>query len=100
MPPRRRAWPSVIACVTDGRDTAPHGGAEYVAALAAHAERAGTGGVATVLGRYLAMDRDHNWDRTARAAAALTEDAAGARAGEVAAGRTNRPPRRCIITGR
>jgi phosphoglycerate mutase (EC 5.4.2.1) len=67
---------AVTHAITDGRDTDPHGGAEYVAALAAHAERAGTGGVATVLGRYLAMDRDHNWDRTARAAAALTEDAA------------------------
>ena len=67
---------AVTHAITDGRDTDPHGGADFVAALAAHAETVGTGAVATVVGRYLAMDRDRNWDRTARAAAALT--AAGA----------------------
>ena len=77
---------AVTHAITDGRDTDPHGGVEYVAELAAHAERVGTGGVATVVGRYLAMDRDRNWDRTTAAVAALTQrDAAPHTAASAAA---------------
>ena len=50
--------------ITDGRDTAPTGGADYVAALERTLERAGTGRVASISGRYYAMDRDRRWDRT------------------------------------
>ena len=56
---------------TDGRDTAPKSGAGYLEELQAHAEACGTGGVSTVSGRYYAMDRDENWDRTKRAYDAL-----------------------------
>jgi 2,3-bisphosphoglycerate-independent phosphoglycerate mutase len=52
---------------TDGRDTPPHGGEDYLAALESVVEERGTGDVATVTGRYYAMDRDQNWDRTRRA---------------------------------
>ncbi|MFC7132837.1 MULTISPECIES: 2,3-bisphosphoglycerate-independent phosphoglycerate mutase [Salinibaculum] len=58
---------AVTHAFTDGRDTAPKGGAGYLGELAAHAAERGTGDVATVTGRYYAMDRDQNWDRTRRA---------------------------------
>ncbi|MFC7113696.1 2,3-bisphosphoglycerate-independent phosphoglycerate mutase [Natronoarchaeum sp. GCM10025703] len=51
----------------DGRDTAPHGGEGYLEDLEAAVERHGTGEIATVTGRYYAMDRDQNWERTRRA---------------------------------
>ncbi|PSQ43348.1 2,3-bisphosphoglycerate-independent phosphoglycerate mutase [Halobacteriales archaeon SW_5_68_122] len=52
---------------TDGRDTAPESGAGYLSELESVVEACGTGDVATVCGRYHAMDRDENWDRTKRA---------------------------------
>ena len=58
---------AVTHAFTDGRDTSPTGGETYLADLAAHADEQGTGHVATVSGRYYAMDRDQNWDRTERA---------------------------------
>ncbi|WP_435197111.1 2,3-bisphosphoglycerate-independent phosphoglycerate mutase [Natronomonas sp. EA1] len=58
---------AVTHAFTDGRDTAPKSGAGFLRELEAHAEAAGTGRVATVTGRYFAMDRDENWGRTKRA---------------------------------
>ncbi|MHB8603759.1 MAG: 2,3-bisphosphoglycerate-independent phosphoglycerate mutase [Thermoplasmatota archaeon] len=58
---------------TDGRDTSPTGGREYVAALETEMERLGVGRVATVSGRYYAMDRDARWDRTRRAWDAIVD---------------------------
>ena len=58
---------AVTHAFTDGRDTSPTGGEDYLADLQAHADEQGTGHVATVSGRYYAMDRDTNWDRTRRA---------------------------------
>jgi 2,3-bisphosphoglycerate-independent phosphoglycerate mutase len=58
---------AVTHAFTDGRDTSPTGGEEYLADLQAHADEQGTGHVATVSGRYYAMDRDTNWERTRRA---------------------------------
>jgi 2,3-bisphosphoglycerate-independent phosphoglycerate mutase len=58
---------AVTHAFTDGRDTAPEIADQYVRDLAAVVEREGTGGVATVSGRYHAMDRDENWERTRRA---------------------------------
>jgi 2,3-bisphosphoglycerate-independent phosphoglycerate mutase len=58
---------AVTHAFTDGRDTSPTGGEDYLADLTAHADAQGRGHVATVSGRYYAMDRDHNWDRTRRA---------------------------------
>ena len=62
-----RGVDAVTHAFTDGRDTAPESGAGYLAELDAHVEDVGTGEVATVSGRYYAMDRDRNWDRTRRA---------------------------------
>jgi len=58
---------AVTHAFTDGRDTSPTGGEGYLADLQAHADEHGTGDVATVSGRYYAMDRDQNWERTRRA---------------------------------
>ena len=58
---------AVTHAFTDGRDTSPTGGASYLRELERHATKRGTGTVATVSGRYYAMDRDENWERTKRA---------------------------------
>ena len=47
----------------DGRDTAPTGGAEYIAALQQKFAEYGVGQIASVSGRYYAMDRDRRWER-------------------------------------
>ena len=49
------------------RDTAPTGGADFLAQIERVMRESGTGRIATVSGRYHAMDRDHRWDRTQRA---------------------------------
>jgi 2,3-bisphosphoglycerate-independent phosphoglycerate mutase len=61
--------PTAVHVFTDGRDTAPRSGAAFVEAF----ENALPPGAkpATVSGRYFAMDRDHRWDRVARAWAAI-----------------------------
>ena len=56
----------------DGRDTPPASGKDFVAALEAEMAKIGVGKVATVSGRYYAMDRDNNYDRIEKAYAALT----------------------------
>jgi len=56
-----------VHAFTDGRDTSPTSGAGFVAAVEAKLADLGTGRIATVSGRYFAMDRDHRWDRTKKA---------------------------------
>jgi len=56
---------------TDGRDTDPKGGATYMRDLQAHMEKT-TGKIASVVGRYFAMDRDQRWERVAKAYHLLT----------------------------
>lgn len=51
----------------DGRDTAPNGGAEYLAALEQKMREYGVGKVASIAGRYYAMDRDRRWERELKA---------------------------------
>ena len=58
---------AVTHAFTDGRDTDPQMGDEFLAELAEVTDQHGTGDVATVSGRYYAMDRDQNWERTRRA---------------------------------
>ncbi len=57
---------------TDGRDTMPHDALAAVDQLEARMAQIGLGRIATVSGRYYAMDRDKRWDRTARAYFAMT----------------------------
>ncbi|ELY89950.1 2,3-bisphosphoglycerate-independent phosphoglycerate mutase [Natrialba taiwanensis] len=64
---------AVTHAITDGRDTSPTGGREYLETLEDVVEEHGTGHVATVSGRYYAMDRDQNWERTKRAYDAIVE---------------------------
>ena len=68
---KRRGVPRVLVHVfTDGRDTPPRSALAYVGELEAVLARTG-GRIATVSGRYWAMDRDQRWDRVAKAWAAL-----------------------------
>jgi len=57
----------VIHAFTDGRDTLPHAGADYLETVAGWCEEAGVGRIGSVVGRYFAMDRDNRWDRTQKA---------------------------------
>lgn len=51
-----------IHAFTDGRDTDPKGGLAYLSDLQAHLDQS-TGKIASVIGRYYAMDRDNRWER-------------------------------------
>ena len=57
---------------TDGRDTGPFTGLEYVRRVEAQCAEIGVGRVATLCGRYWAMDRDNRWERVRRAYDCLT----------------------------
>ena len=52
-----------IHAFLDGRDTSPNGGEHYLAELQAKLKELGAGKIATVVGRYFAMDRDNRWER-------------------------------------
>lgn len=56
-----------VHCVMDGRDVSPTSGAEYIRQLQKKMDEAGVGKIATVMGRYYAMDRDTNWNRVEKA---------------------------------
>ncbi|MEF8774570.1 MAG: 2,3-bisphosphoglycerate-independent phosphoglycerate mutase, partial [Halobacteriales archaeon] len=68
-----RRLEAVTHAFTDGRDTPPESGSDYLRDLEEVAAAAGTGAPATVSGRYYAMDRDRNWERTRRAYDAIVE---------------------------
>ena len=61
-----------VHCFLDGRDTPPESGKDYVQELTDKMAELGVGEVATVMGRYYAMDRDNRWERVEKAYAALT----------------------------
>ena len=58
---------------TDGRDSPPTSAKTYLAKVKAVIEKEGFGKIASIMGRYWAMDRDLRWDRTQRAYLALTK---------------------------
>jgi 2,3-bisphosphoglycerate-independent phosphoglycerate mutase len=62
-----------IHAITDGRDTSPRSAASYLKELEDVLSEVGIGRIATVSGRYYAMDRDKNWDRLAKYERALFE---------------------------
>ena len=60
-----------VHCFTDGRDEPPESGAGYIGELAAKIQEVGTGRIATISGRYYAIDRDRRWERVERAFRAM-----------------------------
>ena len=61
-----------VHVILDGRDTAPDGGLGYVRQVQQHIEKIGTGAIASICGRYYAMDRDTRWERTEMAYRLMT----------------------------
>ena len=87
--------PVALHAITDGRDVAPNSAAEFVAHLMVSLPEGAR--VATVIGRYWAMDRDNRWERVERAYDAMVRakgeaaaDAAGGRRGFLCQGRDGR----------
>src|SRR5438552_13996165 len=60
-----------VHCFMDGRDTPPESGAGYIEQIQKEMRQIGVGRIASVSGRYYAMDRDKRWDRVERAFVAM-----------------------------
>ena len=60
-----------VHCLMDGRDVPPHSGKDFIAELEAKMSEIGVGKIATIIGRYYAMDRDNRWERVEKAYAAM-----------------------------
>jgi 2,3-bisphosphoglycerate-independent phosphoglycerate mutase len=70
---KRRGLPRVfLHAFTDGRDTPPNSGLGFVRKIEEKMKQIGVGEIATVSGRYYAMDRDNRWPRVEKAFAAIT----------------------------
>jgi len=65
-----------VHAITDGRDSPPKSSMEVIEHIEAKMKSLGVGKIATVLGRYYAMDRDHRWDRVEKAYVCLTKGSA------------------------
>jgi len=74
-----------IHAFTDGRDTPPHSGLGYVQQVDAQCRAIGIGAIASVCGRFWAMDRDNRWERVSKAYFMLTGKKAEATAPNAAA---------------
>ncbi len=61
-----------VHCFLDGRDVPPRCAVKYIDQLQAHMDHVGLGKIATVSGRYYAMDRDKRWERVEKAYDAMT----------------------------
>src|SRR5204862_151943 len=68
-----------VHCFMDGRDTPPNSGRDYVRRLQQKMRELGVGEVATLVGRYYAMDRDNRWERVELAYRALVHGEAETR---------------------
>ena len=62
-----------VHCFLDGRDVPPSSGKDFVEAMADELKKIGVGKIATVMGRYFAMDRDNRWDRVEKAYNAMVK---------------------------
>ena len=62
-----------VHCFMDGRDTPPDSGIGFIRQLEDKMHELGVGEIATISGRYYAMDRDKNWDRVVKAYDAMTK---------------------------
>jgi len=63
----------LVHCFLDGRDTPPQSATYYIEALRSKMKELGCGEIASLVGRYYAMDRDKRWERTERAYRLLVE---------------------------
>lgn len=63
MAKRHKVEKVFVHCFMDGRDTPPHSGRDYVKQLQQKMREIGVGEIATIVGRYYAMDRDNRWER-------------------------------------
>lgn len=61
-----------VHAFTDGRDTSPTSGVKYIEQVLNHLKKIDYGSIATIIGRYYAMDRDKRWERTKIAFEAMT----------------------------
>ena len=68
-----------VHCFMDGRDTPPNSGRDYVRQLQQKMRQLGVGEIATLVGRYYAMDRDNRWERVELAYRALVHGEAETR---------------------
>jgi 2,3-bisphosphoglycerate-independent phosphoglycerate mutase len=79
-----------VHCFMDGRDTPPNSGIDFLRQLEQKMSEYGTGEIATVIGRYYAMDRDNRWERIERAYRAMAHGDAEAKFSDpIAAVRTS-----------
>ena len=62
-----------VHCFLDGRDVPPTSGKDFVDELAKKLQEIGVGQIATVMGRYYAMDRDNRWERVEKAYQAMVD---------------------------
>jgi 2,3-bisphosphoglycerate-independent phosphoglycerate mutase len=63
MAKQQRVEKVFVHCFMDGRDTPPHSGGDFVRRLQQKMRELGVGEIATLVGRYYAMDRDNRWER-------------------------------------
>ncbi len=75
MPPDR----VLLHLFTDGRDSGPYTGKDFLAQVEAKCKELGVGRIASIVGRYYAMDRDNRWERVQKAYDLLTGRASGLR---------------------
>lgn len=66
-----------VHCFMDGRDVPPSSGKDFVAALLQKMQEIGVGKIATISGRYYAMDRDNRWERVSQAHDAMVNGKGG-----------------------
>src|SRR5271156_5264260 len=71
-----------VHCFMDGRDTPPHSGQNFVCQLQQKMRELGVGQIATLVGRYYAMDRDNRWERMELAYGALVHGEAETRSAD------------------
>ena len=71
-----------VHCFLDGRDTPPHSGIDYLRQLQQQMREIGAGRIASLTGRYYAMDRDNRWERVERAYRAVAHGESELRAAD------------------
>ncbi len=71
MAQREKVEKVFVHCFMDGRDTPPNSGRDFVRKLQQKMRELGVGEIATIVGRYYAMDRDNRWERIELAYRAL-----------------------------